>query len=104
MFSNIINSKLLPLGVTKLGVKKFQVKIGLDNQVSIAMFKKLHFQEVMRSCTVMSLCEMRDRPQNMKELVNLIVVVSVPGVGVSGVQRGDPRDDGGRVGSDEAAG
>lgn len=37
--------------------------------------------------------------------VNLTtILVSVPGVGVSGVQRGDPRDDGGRVGSDEAAG
>nr|XP_020469540.1 N-acetyltransferase 9-like [Monopterus albus] len=33
-------------GVTKLGIKKFQVKIGLDNQVSISMFKKLHFQQV----------------------------------------------------------
>ncbi|XP_042372212.1 N-acetyltransferase 9-like, partial [Plectropomus leopardus] len=32
--------------VTKLGVKKFEAKIGLDNQVSIAMFKKLHFREV----------------------------------------------------------
>ncbi|KAM6964659.1 alpha/beta-tubulin-N-acetyltransferase 9 [Tautogolabrus adspersus] len=33
-------------GVTKLGVKKYEVKIGLDNEISIAMFKKLHFQEV----------------------------------------------------------
>lgn len=37
---------LFPQGVTKLGIKKFQAKIGLDNQVSITMFKKLHFQEV----------------------------------------------------------
>ncbi|XP_067344640.1 N-acetyltransferase 9 isoform X1 [Channa argus] len=36
----------LPPGVTKLNIKKFQAKIGLDNQVSINMFKKLHFQEV----------------------------------------------------------
>ncbi|XP_076008029.1 alpha/beta-tubulin-N-acetyltransferase 9 [Genypterus blacodes] len=33
-------------GVTKLGIQKFQAKIGLDNQVSISMFKKLHFQEL----------------------------------------------------------
>lgn len=33
-------------GVAKLGIKKFQAKIGLDNQVSVAMFKKLHFNEV----------------------------------------------------------
>ncbi|XP_036397843.1 N-acetyltransferase 9 [Megalops cyprinoides] len=32
-------------GVTKLGVKKFEAKIGLDNKVSIALFKKFHFQE-----------------------------------------------------------
>ncbi|XP_003978199.2 alpha/beta-tubulin-N-acetyltransferase 9 [Takifugu rubripes] len=33
-------------GVNKLGVKKFQVKIGLNNEISITMFKKLRFQEV----------------------------------------------------------
>ncbi|KAF7668163.1 hypothetical protein LDENG_00027250 [Lucifuga dentata] len=33
-------------GVTKLGIQKFQAKIGLDNQVSISMFKKLHFHEL----------------------------------------------------------
>ncbi|KAM7381265.1 hypothetical protein PAMA_012216 [Pampus argenteus] len=33
-------------GVTKLGIKKFQAKIGLDNKISIAMFEKLHFHEV----------------------------------------------------------
>lgn len=36
----------LPLAVNKLAVKRFQVKIGLSNEISIAMFKKLHFQEV----------------------------------------------------------
>lgn len=33
-------------GVTKLRVRKFEAKIGLDNQASVAMFKKLHFQEI----------------------------------------------------------
>ncbi|XP_038592023.1 N-acetyltransferase 9 isoform X1 [Micropterus salmoides] len=41
-----VTRMMMCYGVTKLGVKKFQVKIGLDNQVSISMFKKLHFQEV----------------------------------------------------------
>ncbi|KAG7506997.1 N-acetyltransferase 9 [Solea senegalensis] len=33
-------------GVSKLGVKRFQAKIGLDNEVSVSMFKKLRFKEV----------------------------------------------------------
>ncbi|XP_067100830.1 N-acetyltransferase 9 isoform X1 [Osmerus mordax] len=33
-------------GVTKLGIQKFEAKIGLDNKVSIAMFKKFHFHEL----------------------------------------------------------
>ncbi|KAI1896657.1 hypothetical protein AGOR_G00097020 [Albula goreensis] len=33
-------------GVTKLGVRKYEAKIGLDNKVSIAIFKKFKFQEV----------------------------------------------------------
>ncbi|XP_049419074.1 N-acetyltransferase 9 [Epinephelus fuscoguttatus] len=41
-----VTCMMMSYGVTKLGVKKFEVKIGLDNEVSIAMFKKLHFQEV----------------------------------------------------------
>ncbi|XP_031170956.1 N-acetyltransferase 9 [Sander lucioperca] len=41
-----VTRMMMSYGVTKLGVKKFEVKIGLDNQVSVAMFKKLHFQEV----------------------------------------------------------
>uniref|UniRef100_UPI0037E723A9 alpha/beta-tubulin-N-acetyltransferase 9 n=1 Tax=Semicossyphus pulcher TaxID=241346 RepID=UPI0037E723A9 len=40
-----VTRMMMSYGVTKLGVKKYQVKIGLDNQVSIAMFKKLGFQE-----------------------------------------------------------
>ncbi|XP_059388542.1 N-acetyltransferase 9 isoform X2 [Carassius carassius] len=33
-------------GVHKLGIQKFEVKIGLDNKISIAMFKKFHFREL----------------------------------------------------------
>lgn len=41
-----VTCMMMCYGVTKLGIRKFQAKIGLDNQISIAMFKKLHFQEV----------------------------------------------------------
>merc|ERR1719419_1857288 len=40
-----VTCMMMCYGVTKLGIKKFQAKIGLDNKVSIAMFKKLHFHE-----------------------------------------------------------
>lgn len=40
-----VTRMMMYYGITKLGIKKFQAKIGLDNQVSIAMFKKLHFRE-----------------------------------------------------------
>ncbi|XP_028990160.1 N-acetyltransferase 9 isoform X1 [Betta splendens] len=40
-----VTRMMMCYGVTKLGIKKFQAKIGLDNDVSISMFKKLHFQE-----------------------------------------------------------
>ncbi|KAJ8246413.1 hypothetical protein GJAV_G00267470 [Gymnothorax javanicus] len=32
-------------GVTKLGIRTFEAKIGLDNKISIALFKKFKFQE-----------------------------------------------------------
>lgn len=41
-----VTRMMMCYGITKLGVKRFQAKIGLDNQVSISMFKKLRFQEV----------------------------------------------------------
>lgn len=41
-----VTRMMMCYGITKLGVKRFQAKIGLDNQVSISMFKKLWFQEV----------------------------------------------------------
>ncbi|XP_039991244.1 N-acetyltransferase 9 [Xiphias gladius] len=41
-----VTCMMMSYGVSKLGVKRFQAKIGLDNEVSIGMFKKLHFQEV----------------------------------------------------------
>lgn len=33
-------------GVRNLGITKFEAKIGQENEVSICMFKKLHFKEV----------------------------------------------------------
>nr|XP_040033342.1 N-acetyltransferase 9 isoform X1 [Gasterosteus aculeatus aculeatus] len=41
-----VTRMMMSYGVAKLGVQKFEAKIGLNNKVSIAMFKKLHFQEV----------------------------------------------------------
>ncbi|KAM8837041.1 alpha/beta-tubulin-N-acetyltransferase 9 isoform 2-T2 [Spinachia spinachia] len=41
-----VTRMMMSYGVARLGVRKFEAKIGLNNQVSIAMFKKLHFQEV----------------------------------------------------------
>ncbi|XP_022070443.1 N-acetyltransferase 9 [Acanthochromis polyacanthus] len=41
-----VTQMMMSYGMSKLGIGKFQAKIGLDNQVSIAMFKKLLFQEV----------------------------------------------------------
>ncbi|XP_012718170.2 N-acetyltransferase 9 isoform X2 [Fundulus heteroclitus] len=41
-----VTRMMMGYGITKLGVGRFQAKIGLDNQVSISMFKKLRFQEV----------------------------------------------------------
>ncbi|KAI4874860.1 hypothetical protein NFI96_034433 [Prochilodus magdalenae] len=40
---------MMGYGINKLGVRKFEVKIGLENKVSIAMFKKFHFQELSHS-------------------------------------------------------
>lgn len=33
-------------GVTKLGLTKFEAKIGQENEPSIRMFQKLHFKQV----------------------------------------------------------
>ncbi|XP_059180696.1 N-acetyltransferase 9 [Centropristis striata] len=41
-----VTRMMMSYGVTRLGIKKFEVKIGLGNEVSIAMFKKLHFHEL----------------------------------------------------------
>ncbi|XP_062362509.1 alpha/beta-tubulin-N-acetyltransferase 9 isoform X4 [Cinclus cinclus] len=37
---------MLAYGVKKLGITKFEAKIGQENEASICMFKKLHFKEV----------------------------------------------------------
>ncbi|XP_029933509.1 alpha/beta-tubulin-N-acetyltransferase 9 isoform X2 [Myripristis murdjan] len=41
-----VTCMMMSYAVTKLGIQKFEAKIGLDNQVSIAMFKKLHFHKL----------------------------------------------------------
>ncbi|XP_048870496.1 N-acetyltransferase 9 [Brienomyrus brachyistius] len=41
-----VTHMMMCYGVTKLGIRKFEVKIGLDNKVSIAMFKKFNFHEI----------------------------------------------------------
>ncbi|XP_038164741.1 N-acetyltransferase 9 [Cyprinodon tularosa] len=41
-----VTRMMMIYGINKLGVRKFQAKIGLDNQASISMFRKLQFQEV----------------------------------------------------------
>uniref|UniRef100_A0A8C6UAH8 Alpha/beta-tubulin-N-acetyltransferase 9 n=1 Tax=Neogobius melanostomus TaxID=47308 RepID=A0A8C6UAH8_9GOBI len=46
-----VATMMMSYGITKLGIQKFQVKIGLDNHISISMFKKLHFTEVS-TCSV----------------------------------------------------
>ncbi|XP_041342479.1 N-acetyltransferase 9 isoform X3 [Pyrgilauda ruficollis] len=37
---------MMAYGVRKLGITKFEAKIGQENEASICMFKKLHFKEV----------------------------------------------------------
>ncbi|NXB69347.1 NAT9 acetyltransferase, partial [Donacobius atricapilla] len=37
---------MMAYGVRKLGITKFEAKIGQENEASISMFKKLHFKEV----------------------------------------------------------
>uniref|UniRef100_A0A8C8HYX1 Alpha/beta-tubulin-N-acetyltransferase 9 n=1 Tax=Oncorhynchus tshawytscha TaxID=74940 RepID=A0A8C8HYX1_ONCTS len=41
-----VTRMMICYGVTKLGIRKFEAKIGLDNKVSIAMFKRFHFHEL----------------------------------------------------------
>ncbi|XP_044309926.1 N-acetyltransferase 9 isoform X1 [Varanus komodoensis] len=37
---------MMSYGVTHLGITTFEAKIGLENEASIGMFKKIHFKEV----------------------------------------------------------
>ncbi|XP_077358022.1 alpha/beta-tubulin-N-acetyltransferase 9-like isoform X2 [Festucalex cinctus] len=48
-----VTQMMMHYGVAKLGINKFQAKIGLDNEVSISMFKKLHFHQVETMITNM---------------------------------------------------
>ncbi|XP_056628116.1 N-acetyltransferase 9 isoform X1 [Triplophysa dalaica] len=41
-----VTRMMMCYGISMLGIKKFEVKIGLDNKTSIAMFKKFHFKEL----------------------------------------------------------
>ncbi|CAL8283291.1 unnamed protein product [Merluccius merluccius] len=41
-----VTCMMMCYGMSKLGIQKFEAKIGLDNTVSIAMFKKFHFREL----------------------------------------------------------
>ncbi|XP_008312531.1 alpha/beta-tubulin-N-acetyltransferase 9 [Cynoglossus semilaevis] len=45
-FGKEVTRMMMFYGVAKLGIKTFQAKIGLSNEVSILMFKKLNFKEV----------------------------------------------------------
>ncbi|KAG7280678.1 hypothetical protein CRUP_023297 [Coryphaenoides rupestris] len=47
-----VTCMMMCYGISKLGIQKFEAKIGLDNTVSIAMFKKFHFREVTLGMTV----------------------------------------------------
>nr|XP_005998329.1 PREDICTED: N-acetyltransferase 9 isoform X3 [Latimeria chalumnae] len=67
---------LLYLGVTRLGIKMFEAKIGLENKTSIFMFKKLHFEEVsasevFREVTLQLIMDEHQR-QWLLELMNYI--------------------------------
>lgn len=41
-----VTRMMMCYGISMLGIQKFEVKIGLDNKTSIAMFKKFHFKEL----------------------------------------------------------
>lgn len=40
---------MMSYGMTKLGLTKFEAKIGQDNEPSLRMFRKLHFEQVAAS-------------------------------------------------------
>ncbi|XP_051888721.1 N-acetyltransferase 9 [Pristis pectinata] len=45
-FGKEVTLMMMYYGVTKLGITKFQAKINLENIISIAMFRNMHFKEV----------------------------------------------------------
>ncbi|XP_060796304.1 N-acetyltransferase 9 [Neoarius graeffei] len=45
-FGKEVTRMMMHYGINKLGIKKFEVKIGLENRISLDMFKKLQFQEL----------------------------------------------------------
>ncbi|XP_005998328.1 N-acetyltransferase 9 isoform X2 [Latimeria chalumnae] len=67
---------MMHYGVTRLGIKMFEAKIGLENKTSIFMFKKLHFEEVsasevFREVTLQLIMDEHQR-QWLLELMNYI--------------------------------
>ncbi|XP_072098391.1 alpha/beta-tubulin-N-acetyltransferase 9 [Mobula birostris] len=45
-FGKEVTLMMMYYGVTKLGIRKFQAKINLENIISIAMFQNMHFEKV----------------------------------------------------------
>nr|ALT14006.1 N-acetyltransferase 9 [Tachysurus fulvidraco] len=41
-----VTCMMMHYGINKLGIKKYEVKIGLENRISVEMFRKLQFQEL----------------------------------------------------------
>ncbi|XP_007886684.1 N-acetyltransferase 9 [Callorhinchus milii] len=45
-FGKEVTMMMMHYGIIKLGITKFQAKIGLENKISIGMFRRFHFEEI----------------------------------------------------------